>query len=450
MPVQRSDQNILSVSDLNHQARLTIEQQFETVWVIGEMSNFARPTSGHWYFSLKDQQAQVRCAMFTNRNRSVQMQPGNGQQVLIRGRVSLYEGRGEFQVIADYMEPAGEGALRQAFDQLKIKLAAEGLFDTDRKRPLPGMPVHFAVVTSATGAALQDILAVWQRRYPVLKITLVPSLVQGGEAEQALTQALSRAIALAPDAILLTRGGGSLEDLWAFNSERLARAIAECEIPIVSAVGHEIDTTICDFVADVRAPTPSVAAELMTPVRSELSDSFYGLERYLANTIQQLIKDLENRRSHASQRLSNPVEIIERMAQRIDDTTIRLKLAAEAKINQSQAKVIGLQRQLPHVGPHALLHRSATKLASLQHLAKRAIDNNVRQHSERQAQITRMLHNLSPLPTLARGYAVVRDADSHVVSSIAQIDENQLITTTLEDGSIISRVEHINQTTLTP
>jgi exodeoxyribonuclease VII large subunit len=450
MPDQRSDQNILSVSDLNHQARLTIEQQFQTVWIIGEMSNFARPSSGHWYFSLKDQKAQVRCAMFANRNRSIQMQPGNGQQVLIRGRVSLYEGRGEFQLIADYMEPAGEGALRQAFDQLKIKLASEGLFDTDRKRSLPGMPTHFAIVTSATGAALQDVLAVWQRRYPILKVTLVPSLVQGGEAEQALNQALSRAIGLAPDAILLTRGGGSLEDLWAFNSERLARAVAECEIPIVSAVGHEIDTTICDFVADVRAPTPSAAAELMTPDRAELSDSFYGLEQYLSNSVQRLIKDLESRRRHASQRLSNPVEIIERMAQRIDDSATRLKLTTEAKINQSRAKVVSLQRQLPHVGPQALLHRSATKLASLQHLATRSMENNLKQHNQRQAQITRMLHNLSPLPTLARGYAVVRDDDSHVVSSIADVAEKQLLTTTLEDGTIISRVEHINNDTLAP
>ncbi len=220
--------------------------------------------------------AQVRCAMFANSNRRVQMQPADGQQVLVRGRVSLYEGRGDFQIIADQMEPAGEGVLRQAFDALKIKLADEGLFDRDRKQSIPDLPKHIAVVTSPTGAALQDVLAVWQRRFPILKVTVIPTAVQGPEAESQVLNALNAASKLAPDAILLTRGGGSLEDLWTFNLESVARAVASIQIPIVSAIGHEIDIAITDFVADLRAPTPSVAAELMVPDGQEMLQNIDG------------------------------------------------------------------------------------------------------------------------------------------------------------------------------
>ncbi|MEM7077898.1 MAG: exodeoxyribonuclease VII large subunit [Pseudomonadota bacterium] len=251
-----SGPQVLSVSDLNRQARITIEERFHEIWVTGEISNFVRPRSGHWYFSLKDDRAQVRCAMFANRNRAAKVQPGDGQMVVLRGRVSLYEGRGDFQIIVDQIEPAGAGALQQAFEALKRKLAGEGLFAGERKRPLPTWPTHIAVVTSATGAALRDVLAVWQRRYPALRVTVVPSLVQGEAAQAALIDAISRAQSVSADALLLTRGGGSLEDLWAFNLEPVARALAASNIPTVCAVGHEIDTTICDYVADVRAPTP--------------------------------------------------------------------------------------------------------------------------------------------------------------------------------------------------
>ena len=273
---------VLTVSALNKQARLTIEERFQMVWVTGELSNFARPRSGHWYFTLKDSGAQVRCAMFANSNRRVQMQPTDGQQVLIRGRVSLYEGRGDFQIIADQMEPAGEGVLRQAFDALKVKLADEGLFARERKRPIPDIPKHIAVVTSPTGAALQDVLAVWQRRFPTLQVTVIPTAVQGPEAEAQVLRALNAASKLTVDAILLTRGGGSLEDLWTFNLESVARAVAASQIPIVSAIGHEIDIAITDFVADLRAPTPSVAAELMVPDGQEMLQNIDGEFRHLS------------------------------------------------------------------------------------------------------------------------------------------------------------------------
>ncbi len=270
------ERQVLSVTDLNRQARMTIEQRFNQIWVSGELSSFARPSSGHWYFTLKDAKAQVRCAMFANANRRARLQPANGQQVLLRGRVSLYEGRGEFQIIVEHMEPAGEGALRAAFDALKRQLDAEGLFDTTRKRALPDMPQHVAVVTSPTGAALKDVLSVWQRRFPALKVTVVPTAVQGADAEVDIRTALQRAAALAPEVILLTRGGGSMEDLWVFNAESIARSIAALEIPVVSAIGHEIDVSITDFVADLRAPTPSAAAELIVPDGDELLQVIAG------------------------------------------------------------------------------------------------------------------------------------------------------------------------------
>lgn len=436
--------NILSVSDLNHQARLTIEQKFQTVWVTGEMSNFAHPRSGHWYFSLKDQQAQVRCAMFANRNRAVQLQPGDGQQVLIRGRVSLYEGRGDFQIIADLMEPAGEGALRQAFDQLKIKLAAEGLFDSSNKQALPLFPQHCAVVTSPTGAAWRDVLAVWQRRFPAMCVTLVPSSVQGADAEQQLVGGLQRAIRLKPNVILLTRGGGSLEDLWSFNSELLARAIAQCPLPVVSAIGHEIDTTISDLVADVRAPTPSAAAELITPNKDELISNFRAFEAHITSVIQRQINNLELQQKNAQLRLGNPRELFDRLAQRIDDAVARNLSTMQARLKQSQVHLSGLRRQLPNVGPAGQLTRIATQLNNLKHLAARTMAQTLARKSEQQVQLVRMLHNLSPLPTLARGYAVVRDEHGTVVSSVKHLAVAQLITSTLHDGTLEVRIDSIS------
>src|SRR5690554_5847445 len=259
-----SSREILSVSHLNRRCRQLLETQLPMVWVEGEISNLAHPSSGHWYFTLKDDQAQVRCAMFKNRNQAVTFSPEQGQHVLLRARASLYEGRGDYQLIAEHMEEAGLGRLQREFEALKKKLASEGLFDPDNKRPLPTLPQHVAVITSPTGAAIRDILAVLQRRFPACKVTVVPAPVQGREAAGHLREALALALrANLFDAIIIGRCGGSLEDLWAFNDEALARAIAASPVPIISAVGHEIDFTIADFVADVRAATPSNAAEIV-------------------------------------------------------------------------------------------------------------------------------------------------------------------------------------------
>ena len=284
MLASHPDRPVYSVSELAHEARILIEEQFDLVWVEGEISNFRRPASGHWYFTLKDRSAQLRCAMFAGRNRQVRFAPEDGLQILIRGRVSLYEPRGDFQVIVEHAEPAGEGALRQAFEALKAKLADEGLFADERKRPLPAVPRHLAIVSSASGAALQDVLHVIERRFPALTVTLLPVSVQGNEAEGQIRRALSRVDQVGADVVLITRGGGSLEDLWAFNLESVARAVAACPIPTVVAVGHQTDFVIAEFVADLRAPTPTAAAKWKMASASAANSPIKALSSMLPST----------------------------------------------------------------------------------------------------------------------------------------------------------------------
>jgi exodeoxyribonuclease VII large subunit len=435
------DNPVLTVTQLNRQARLTLEQRFDQVWVMGEMSNFARPRSGHWYFSLKDENAQVRCAMFANRNRSVALQPGDGQLVIARGRVSLYEGRGDFQVIVESLEAAGEGALRQAFDQLKLKLAAEGLFDTQHKQPLPAMPAHIAVITSPTGAAIRDVIAVWQRRFPGLRVTLIPSAVQGPAAEAELLAAFKKLAQIAPDIVLLTRGGGSLEDLWSFNLESVARACAACPFPTVSAVGHEIDVSICDFVADVRAPTPSAAAELIAPDAAALQQTLQQQLRSLTRAWQRDSHSHQQQLKHLQQRLPNPEQIITRFGQRIDDASLRLQAAFERKLNYLRLQVTSQQRQLQALGPTEQLNSAKRNLASSRTRLIYAMRQQLATQTNRIASISRMLHGVSPLPTINRGFALVENDSGNVVSSIDQLSEGDTTTTYLQDGAFVARVE---------
>ena len=270
-----SIREIFTVSDLNREARELLEGHFPLVWVEGEISNLARPSSGHIYFSLKDEAAQVRCAMFKMRNRLLNFQPENGQQVLARARISLYEARGDFQLIIEHMEETGDGALRRQFELLKHKLFEEGLFDESHKRELPSLPTRLGVITSPSGAAIRDILSVLKRRFPGIPILIYPVPVQGNEAPPAIIDAIKTAgIRKDCDLLILARGGGSLEDLWAFNDESVARAIYHCPIPVVTGIGHEIDFTIADFVADFRAPTPSAAAEYISPDQNEWLENF--------------------------------------------------------------------------------------------------------------------------------------------------------------------------------
>ena len=439
-----SSREILSVSHLNRRCRQLLETQLPMVWVEGEISNLAHPSSGHWYFTLKDDQAQVRCAMFKNRNQAVTFSPEQGQHVLLRARASLYEGRGDYQLIAEHMEEAGLGRLQREFEALKKKLASEGLFDPDNKRPLPTLPQHVAVITSPTGAAIRDILAVLQRRFPACKVTVVPAPVQGREAAGHLREALALALrANLFDAIIIGRGGGSLEDLWAFNDEALARAIAASPVPIISAVGHEIDFTIADFVADVRAPTPSVAAELLVPDRADWL-------RHLQQLQGQLIRNWQNRYSHSRQRLEHlrqrlrhPRQALQVQAQRIDGLELQLRRAIRQQLDARQQRFKYLDTLLRHQHPAQQLRTLKTRLKHLRPRLSANIDHILQQQQQRLSEYARLLNNISPLNTLERGYAIVTDSQAQIVKSAADVQPGKAVQVRLGQGQLQCRVESV-------
>ena len=439
-PDATAERQVLSVSQLNRQARMTIEQRFHQIWVSGELSSFARPGSGHWYFTLKDNDAQVRCAMFANANRRARMQPANGQQVLLRGRVSLYEGRGEFQIIVEHMEPAGEGALRAAFDALKRQLNAEGLFAQERKRPLPDLPRHVAVVTSPTGAALKDVLSVWRRRFPALAVTVVPTSVQGNEAEHDILSALDRAAALQPDLILLTRGGGSMEDLWVFNAESIARAIAAIEIPVVSAIGHEIDVSISDFVADLRAPTPSAAAELIAPDGEELAQVLLGQLQRLQMVLTARLREKRLSVQNLALGLINPARYCEQASQRLDELNTRLTRALTASVEQRHVYLRGTASRLDLQRPDRLVSGLGDKVGAVHKRLQQVMLRSLGLREQRMLGATRMLDSLSPLPTLARGYTVLRDPAGPVISRTAELIAGQEISGQMQDGRFTAKI----------
>ncbi len=443
-PSTSTEKTVLTVSELNRQARITIEQRFNQVWVLGEMSNFVQPRSGHWYFSLKDEKAQVRCAMFANRNRGLSMQPGDGQLVIARGRVSLYEGRGDFQIIVEHLEPAGEGALRQAFDQLKVKLASEGLFSAEHKQSLPRYPSHCVVITSPTGAAFKDVIAVWQRRFPSLRVTLIPSAVQGPMAEQQLLDALQRAATMNPDVVLLTRGGGSLEDLWSFNLEAVARAVAACPYPIVSAIGHEIDTTICDFVADMRAPTPSAAAELIVPSAAELQHRISRQQRQLQIIWRRHLDRQMLRLDNLKSKLHSPERVLEMASQRVDDAIERITRALSNRLRFLRLGLATHTRHLHALGPTTQLNIASTTVRTLQSRLKFGVTQRLEHQQQRLSALSRMLNSVSPLPTIGRGYGLVTDNNGNVVSSVAGLEPGNQTITYLQDGSIIAQIEEIH------
>ena len=439
-----SQPQTLSVSSLARQARLLLEERFNIVWVTGEISNFVRPRSGHWYFSLKDSQAQIRCAMFANRNRGARIQPTDGTQVLIRGRVSLYEGRGDFQIIVDHIEAAGEGQLRQAFEQLKIKLHNEGLFAETQKQAMPAIPSHIAVITSPSGAAIKDVLSVWQRRMPLLKVSIVPSAVQGEQAEGQLIEALDQAHTLAPDAILLTRGGGSLEDLWVFNSEQLSRAIHAAAIPVVSAIGHEIDTTIADLVADLRAPTPSAAAELLVPDIRELKLAVGSYEDTFVQQWSSLAHMLQLNLNNLALRLGNPQQHLQQAQLRLDDSARHLQYATQHHLTDLQTALAKLISRLDQQQPSQQVRILKLRCSQLSNQLTQAIKQQHLNSSTKIAHLAQSLNLLSPLPTLQRGFSVSRDKDNQVVSTTEQLQVGDNLTTIISDGRFQSQVTHIH------
>jgi exodeoxyribonuclease VII large subunit len=436
----------LSVSQLNRQVKRLLEAEFDYVWVEGEISNFAQPGSGHWYFSLKDSDCQVRCAMFRNRNQRVRLQPGNGLQVRIRARVSLYEGRGEFQLLAEHMEAAGAGALQLAFEQLKSQLQAEGLFEPALKQPLPPMPRRIGVITSPTGAAVRDILSVFARRFPALEVALFPVAVQGEAAVPAICQALAAANRWQAqgtqhfDALIVGRGGGSIEDLWAFNNESVARAIAASRLPVVSAVGHEIDFTIADFVADARAATPSAAAEMLSPSAAEWSLQFKRAETALETRLKVSLQSRKQQLKQLQRLLRHPGDRLRERAQRLDDIEQNLQRGLRSLMHHKQQQ-LSLQRAiLQRHSPQGRLAQLGSQLPHLQKRALAAMQGMLAQRKQRLTAGRAILESLSPQSTLERGYAIVTDAEGAVLRDCSGLRAGDQLNTRLATGRVSSLV----------
>ncbi|MEO0363937.1 MAG: exodeoxyribonuclease VII large subunit [Pseudomonadota bacterium] len=435
---QQGTGEVWRVSDLNREVRTLLENGFGTVWVEAEISNLARPASGHLYFSLKDPSAQLRAAFFRQRQRGSVRDLANGDQVLVRGRLSLYEPRGDYQLIVEHLEPAGEGALRLAFEQLKRKLAAEGLFSSDRKRSIPTFPRRIGVVTSSSGAAVRDVLKVLRRRMPSIPVLVFPSSVQGQAAPRELTQAVRRADARADcDVLLLVRGGGSMEDLAAFNDEALARAISDCTTPIISGVGHETDTTIADFVADLAAPTPSAAAELATPDGEALTRALEGLRQRLGRAQLRRLHQIAQRSDFLSHRLmvAGPHARVRRQQTHLGAIAARLPRALKAIWQSDQQRLRLLKAQLSAASPARRIERQRDRL----NFANKSLINEQRQRLESLraslASHARQLNAISPLATLERGYAVVRDTQGQAVHHISQIDVDDRAEVLVKGGS---------------
>ena len=438
---------VRTVSQVNAQARLIIEERLGAVWVRGELSNLRRYASGHWYFTLKDQRAQLRCVMFAGRNRFVRFAPQDGLEVIVRASLSLYEARGDFQAIIDHIEPAGEGALRAAYEQLKTRLAAEGLFAEERKRPLPAFPRHIAVISSRDGAALRDVLAVARRRFACARITCFYVAVQGFEAAGQIIAALDRADRMRrpPDVVVLTRGGGSLEDLAAFNLEAVARRIAAARIPVVSAIGHETDVTIADFVADRRAPTPSAAAEMVTPDGVELLARLARLEASLASRMAERLRWRDALLGGARRRLIHPGRALRQRLQRADELAERLAAAQRWRLGQARAALAHQRALFERAAPTL---RVAAARERIERLRTRLIDAAALGRSRAAARVdalTRALRAVSPMATLERGYAIVARPDGSrwgkAVTSTGQVGAGDAVALHLADGTLQARVE---------
>lgn len=439
----KPSQTVYTVSRLNREIRTILEQGFASLVLTGEISNFITPASGHWYFSLKDDKAQIKAAMWRGNNRNQSYRPTNGAQVTVKARVSLYEPRGDYQLIVEHMEPAGEGQLKQEFDALKMRLAAEGLFSSAYKKPLPQNINRIGVITSATGAAIKDILTVLKRRAPQLEVIIYPAMVQGKEAHLHLINQIELANARDEvDVLILGRGGGSLEDLWRFNHEQLARAIFESELPIVSAVGHEIDTTISDYVADVRAATPSAAAELVSPNTQELHNKVTQLVNRLSNAFKHGIADKRALATQLQHRLNlcHPRNQLSQKSQRLDELSIALQQAMRNRLYQQERTLNNLTPRLMRQSPDKKLTSASHQLSQLQARLHQAIQHQLQQANNSLALQASRLDSVSPLNVLARGYSITKTQQGKVVKSVGQIKTGDVLVTELVDGSIESQI----------
>ena len=440
--------NIYSVSQLNQSVRLMLENQLGAVWLTGEISNFSQPVSGHWYLSLKDENAQVRCAMFRMKNLRVSFRPTNGMQVLVRANVSLYEPRGDYQLIIESMHLAGEGLLMQQFEALKMKLAAEGLFAQHLKKNLPHFSKAVGIITSKTGAALQDILHILQRRDPSLKIIIYPTAVQGKDAATDIAQMIELANQRQEvDVLIVGRGGGSLEDLWCFNEEMVARAIFHSHLPVISAVGHETDVTIADFVADVRAPTPSAAAELVSRNQTELLQQLQYRRQRLEIALDRLFAEKLQKLRHLSLRLHNqhPQAQLRIQQQLITQLSHRLQQSLRHRWQKTAENLTALSIRL-YKNPLPLrLQQYEQQLAQLKVRLNSHMNLTLSLQQKQLAHLCGKLDSLSPLKVLARGYSITQNQQNFTIRSMKDVNVGEHIKTRLTDGNIISQVIRLEE-----
>ena len=443
----RSDgpaRKVYTISQLNAEVRLLLERGLSVVWVEGELSNLSQPASGHWYFSLKDRHAQIRCAMFRQRNIAVGFAPRAGQQVLARGLVSVYEARGDYQLIVEHLEEAGEGALRREFEKLKVKLAAEGLFALEHKRALPAFPQRIGVITSPTGAALRDILHVLARRFAPAEVLIYPTPVQGAAAAPGIVAALELASSRTEcDVLILARGGGSLEDLWAFNDERVARAIRACALPVVTGIGHEIDFTIADFAADARAPTPSAAAQSVVPDRQTWVSALGRSAQRLEAAMRRELRGGATRLDTALQRLSlaHPGVRLAQQQQRLDDLEQRITHALRAQLQSQRARLGEMLSRLLRHSPDRLVRDLCGRHEVFAGRLRHALLACFARAEHRLELVQRTLDAVSPLATLARGFAIItRPADGALIGDASLVNIGDEIEARLHRGRVRARV----------
>lgn len=439
--------DIFSISRLNREVKLLLENEFPLIWVEGELSNIARPSSGHLYFSLKDSNAQVSCAMFRNRSRNLDFKAEDGVAVLARVRVSLYEPRGNYQLIVEHMEEAGAGALQREFELLKQRLNKEGLFNEAHKQPIPTLPKQIGVITSESGAAIRDVISVLRRRFPSIPVIIYPVPVQGDGAGEKIADMVKLADKRGEcDVLIVTRGGGSLEDLWAFNEEVLARTIYHCNTPVVSAIGHEIDFTISDFVADKRAATPSAAAEMVSPDRSEWQQALQVQYNRLCNAMQSIQLRRQQQLDFLEKRLQHPGKRLEIIGKRVQDLQTRLSNAQTVSLKQHRAHLNEVTAQLHQHTPMHRLNRLQAQSASLASRLGSAIKVLVKARQQQFLSISHTLEAVSPLATLNRGYAIVRHPkDRHIIRRCRDVSSGQQIEAALSDGALLCRVEQIRE-----
>lgn len=441
-----TQRNILSVAKLNKMVGSLLKTHVGQVWISAEISNFVAAASGHWYFTLKDRDAQVKAAMFKGANGRIAQRPKEGDSVLVRANVGLYEPRGDYQIIVEHLEFDGAGLLKQQYEQLKNTLQAEGLFATQTKQAIPQDIKTVGIITSATGAALHDITTVLKRRNPMINVIVYPTQVQGAAAAAQIVNAIFIANRRREvDVLIVGRGGGSLEDLWCFNEETVARAIFGSHLPIVSAVGHEVDVTIADFVADLRAATPSQAAEL---VSSDLGDVIYTIEQWrqrLTQAISTKLNEYDYQQQLLGSRLqqNHPQQRLQQQAQAIDHFTMQLQHNMQRRLQVAQQRQQHLENRLQHLSPIHLVSQSQQHTYTLTERLRQAMANRLTHQQQRFAKVTGILHSVSPLATLSRGYSI-SFVDNHVVNTTSTIKEGDTLTTRLTDGEVTSKVERIS------